>query len=83
MYIYIDDILCIGNQQSFKSFTYDIQKHFKIVQEESIELYVGCEIQEVNKDELVVRQSNLIKKLEKFQVRIANYQSIQDTNWYK
>ena len=60
---YRRNLACIRNQQSLEVFTDGIQKYFKVMEEGSIEDYVGCEIWEVNENELLMRQSNLIKKI--------------------
>ena len=54
-------------------FTEETQKYFKIVEEGTLEEYVGCKLRKLNKEELFMKQSNLIEKIERnFKEEISN-----------
>ena len=63
--IYLDDTLCIGDTESLKTFTKEIKKYFNNVEEGTLEEYVGCELRKLNKEELIMKQSNLLQKIKR------------------
>ena len=50
----LHDSLCIGDKESLKMFTEEIQNYFNIVEEGILEKCVGCEPRKLNKEELIM-----------------------------
>ena len=61
----MDDTLFIGDRKAFEKFIHEIQKHFNIVEEVALDEYIWCELKKVNDNEIIMKQSNLIKKIKR------------------
>ena len=63
--VYIDDTLCIGDEEAVKELKVDISKYFATKEEGILTEYVGCEITRVGKTKLFMSQQVLIRKIER------------------
>ena len=62
----------IGDQEAVKCTIKKIQKHFEITHVEGIHEFIGCKVEQ-DKDQLLLSQPDLIKKLEeKFGDEVKN-----------
>ena len=82
--IYVDDTLCIGDRDALEKFTNQITEYFNIVEEGTLDEYVGYELRKVSKKEIIMKQTNLIRKINRnFEVDIKmtrNYQTPAGAN---
>ena len=63
-YLYVDDILCIGNRETVNDAKKRIKKFFKITDEGNMKEHVGCSVQR-SEHKLITHQPELIKKIKK------------------
>ena len=63
--IYVDDTLCIGDEKALEKFISEIKSYFNIIEEGTLDEYVGCELKKISENEITMMQSNLIKKIKR------------------
>ena len=61
--VYVDDILCICNQQAIDSLKVELAKYFAVKDEGKIEEYVGCLVMRNVVGNIMLHQPHLIKKI--------------------
>ena len=82
--IYVDNILCIGDREALEKFTNQMTEYFNIVEEGTLEEYVGFKLRKVSEKEIIMKQTNIIRKINRnFEADIKmtrNYQTPAGAN---
>ena len=63
--VYIDDTLCVGDQDAINEFKKEISLYFAIKEEGKMREYVGCKVERRGRNNLIMFQDDLINKIEK------------------
>ena len=71
--MYVDNILCIGNQRAINSQKVDLAKYFVVKDEGKMEEYMGCLVMRNAVGNIVLHQPHLIKKIQlEFRDKLIN-----------
>ena len=63
--VYVDDTMCVGDRKAIDELKKQLEQHFSIKDEGSMEEYVGCTVTRGNQGTLTMRQPHLLRKIEK------------------
>ena len=67
--VYIDDTLCVGDNEAIDDFKRELKKYFDTKEEGEMYEYVGCKVRRKKRSELIMYQDDLLRKIEKFSGR--------------
>ena len=62
--MYVDDMLIVGNEESIKNLSRELEKVFNITVEEEMTDYLGCEFKtDIEGNNIWIGQPNIVKLL--------------------
>ena len=68
-------MLYVGDKEAINEFKKEIRSYFAIKEEGEMKEYVGCKVERRGRDNLIMFQDDLIKKVEKiFEGKVKNIQ---------